>query len=250
MKFRNWFRIRTGMIFIPVFLFHALYAQVGAGDAMDRLYARAVKETCKPEVKAIYTHLTRIDTSNKELIYKTIKGEEYILVLAWKQNVSFYKNDSVTGFFNTGNFPVWVTAAPDLKRRMKTLHATDADNRLRQLLGLPPHARYSYFVEFWVRPADLFRPCPDKEINDAWCELCFPPKTDSVHINWINGNRISRYYNCKEEDNYPWTQLGYTYDWSPDNKTHVGLSEFVIYPGRSIVVNKIYSTREYLGNSL
>lgn len=37
--------------------------------------------------------------------------------------------------------------------------------RLKQLLGLPPTATNSYFVKFWVRPNDLFRPCPDKEIN-------------------------------------------------------------------------------------
>ncbi|MFI5149266.1 MAG: alpha/beta hydrolase family protein [Bacteroidia bacterium] len=218
-------------------------------NAPDRLYEMAVKQTCKPEAMDVYKYLTRIDSSNKELVRTKIKGEEYILMLAWKQNVSFYKNDPSTGFFNTGNYPVWVTAAPDLKQKIKALNPGDRDLRLRQLLGLPPHAQYSSFVEFWVRPADLFRPCPDKEISDAQCDLCFPSGTDSIHISWINTNRISRYYNCEAGDNYPWTQLGYTYDWNAGNKSHIGLSEFVIYPNRSVRIRKIYTTKEYLGET-
>jgi hypothetical protein len=223
----------------------SLSAQVKqTGD--DELYSQAVKESCRPGAKDICQHLTRIDSSNKQLVRTTIGGEEYILMLAWKQNVNFYKNDSLTGFFNTGSYPVWVTAAPDLLHRTRMIALSDTAMRLRQLLGLPPHATYSYFVEFWVRPKDLFRPCPDKEINDAQCDLCFPAKTDSSHIRWINENRISRYYNCNPEDNYPWTQLGYTYDWNPQNKTHIGLSEFVIYPRSNIRVKKIYTTKVYL----
>ena len=118
--------------------------------------------------------------------------------------------------------------------------------RLKQLLGLPPNAIYSYFVEFWVKPEDLFRPCPDNEITDNQCDVCFPQNTEASYKNWINENRVSRYYGCKIDEKYPWTQLGYTYDWNPRNKSHVGLSEFVIGANKNIVVNAIYTTEEYL----
>jgi hypothetical protein len=65
---------------------------------------------------------------------------------------------------------------------------------------------------------------------------------------WINENRISRYYQCDLYDRYPWTQLGYTYDWDPKNKTHIGLSEFIISSNRTIYLNKIYSINDYLNN--
>jgi hypothetical protein len=248
----GFYRPIAGTVFYLFIFFTGITAQTQKThlSADSLYYSMAIKQTCKPELKDIYKHLTIIDTSNKTLVWSKINGEEYVLMLAWKQNVSYYKNDSLSGFFNTGNYPIWVTAAPYLKKEAKSFPAVSRDMRLRQLLGLPPNAQYSYFVEFWVRPADLFRPCPDKEINDSLCDLCFPPKTDSVHINWINGNRISRYYNCGTYDNYPWTQLGYTYDWNPENKTHVGLSEFVIYPQRSIRVNHIYTTEEYLSGKM
>lgn len=124
-----------------------------------------------------------------------------------------------------------------------------ADHRLIQLLGLPPNSVYRYFVEFWVKPEDLFRPCPDQEITDSRCDICFPANADSAHVAWINSNRISRYYQCELNHQYPWTQLGYTYDWNPKNKTHFGLSEFVIAAHRKIRVNAIYRTEDYLRQS-
>lgn len=62
-----------------------------------------------------------------------------------------------------------------------------------------------------------------------------------------------------QDDPYPWTGLGYTYDWGakPEQKSEVGLSEFVIFlPSqdslssplevkRVIQVKRVFSTEEY-----
>ena len=213
------------------------------GQTNRELYRQSIINSIYPDSSEIYTNLVQINDSNKTLIRKNINGEEYILVCTWKQNVSFYQKDTV---FNTGNYPIWVTTSPELKNRIKKESPKDINLRLIQLLGLPPTAQYSYFVEFWVRPVDLFRPCPDKEITDSKCDLCFPEGTDTEHIKWINENRISRYYQCDLYYQYPWDQLGYTYDWNPKNKSHVGLSEFIIGSNKIIYVNKIYTTSEYL----
>ena len=213
------------------------------GQSNRELYKLSIISSIYPDSSEICTNLVQINDSNKTLIRKNINGEEYILVCTWKQNVSFYQKDTV---FNTGNYPIWVTTSPELKNRIKKESPKDINLRLIQLLGLPPTAQYSYFVEFWVRPVDLFRPCPDKEITDGKCDLCFPEGTDTEHIKWINENRISRYYQCDLYYQYPWGQLGYTYDWNPKNKSHVGLSEFIIGSNKIIYVNKIYTTSEYL----
>jgi len=43
---------------------------------------------------------------------------------------------------------------------------------------------------------------------------------------------------------YPWTRLGYTYDWgNPDSE--VGLSEFVITAGATIKIENVYETAAY-----
>ena len=213
------------------------------GQSNRELYKLSIINSIYPDSSEICTNLVQINDSNKTLIRKNINGEEYILVCTWKQNVSFYQKDTV---FNTGTYPIWVTTAPELKNRIKKESPKDVNLRLIQLLGLPPTAQYSYFVEFWVRPVDLFRPCPDKEITDGKCDLCFPEGTDTEHIKWINENRISRYYQCDLYYQYPWGQLGYTYDWNPKNKSHFGLSEFIIGANKTIYINRIVTTLEYL----
>lgn len=199
-----------------------------------------------PTEGKIYKNLTSIRPENKNLSWKNIRDEEYLLVVSLKQNISFYKPYLDSTFYNTGAYQIWVTAAPDLQQRMKQEKYKDKKYRLKELLGLPPESEYNYFVEFWVRPSDLFRPCPDREISDRECSLCFPENTDANYIRWINDNRISRYYQCSISDKYPWTQLGYTYDWNKKNKSHVGLSEFVIESNRNIAVNAIYTIDQYL----
>jgi len=49
---------------------------------------------------------------------------------------------------------------------------------------------------------------------------------------------------CPDLVPYPWTQLGYTYDWG-NPETEVGLSEFVIKTNSKVKVNRIESTLKY-----
>ncbi len=214
------------------------------------LYQESIENSMSPAPDKIYRDLVSITPQNKALIWRNIKGENYILVVTWKQNTSYFQPYLDSTYYNTGEYPIWVTTSPELLQRMKTENPDDVDLRLKQLLGLPPNSTYSYFVEFWVRAADLFRPCPDNEITDRQCELCFPEKTDSAYVSWINTNRISRYYPCELEDKYPWTQLGYTYDWKAENTSHIGLSEFVIDVNKNIIVHAIYTTQDYLNKEV
>jgi len=210
------------------------------------LYQQSIEAAMSPAPEKIYSDLVAIVPQNQDLVWQNFDGEDYLLVVSWKNNVSFYEKYLDSTFYNTDSFPIWITTAPELLQRMKKENPLDVDMRLKQLLGLPPSSVYKHFVEFWVRPRDLFRPCPDNEITDSQCGLCFAENTDPAYISWINENRISRYYKCKLSDKYPWTQLGYTYDWNADNETHVGLSEFVIGYNKDIKVKAIYTTKEYL----
>ena len=214
------------------------------------LYQNSIYDAMAPTMQEVSNDLVAIHKDNQELIWETFDGEDYLLMLTWKSNISYYKDYAGNkGYYDTKGYPIWVTTAPELLNRMKKEKATDVDMRLKQLLGLPPSAVYSHFVEIWVKPEDLFRPCPDSNIDDSSCDLCFPAETDSLHRAWINENRVSRYYaeGCKLEDAYPWTQLGYTYDWNPDNPSHIGLSEFVIRKNKKVKIKAIYTTKEYLG---
>lgn len=211
--------------------------------SLTERYQRAVMDAMYPTEEKVQSQLIAITESNNKLIRKTIKGEEYILAVSWKAK-NYYPD---SGRYNTKDYEIWVTTAPELLQRIAGIKPQRRQMRLNQLLGLPPEARYQYFIEFWVRPADLFRPCPDKEITDSRCNICFTTKDslDMAHIKWINNFRLAAYYSCGLPNQYPWTELGYTYDWSPRNKSHKGCSEFVIRKNSEVYVNHVYTNDAY-----
>lgn len=45
---------------------------------------------------------------------------------------------------------------------------------------------------------------------------------------------------------YPWTRLGYTYDWGSRSSNKYGLSEFVIMPGSKVEVRFTKNIKSYL----
>ncbi|HYG14330.1 MAG TPA: hypothetical protein VEC12_01155, partial [Bacteroidia bacterium] len=134
-------------------------------DTNARLYRQAIKESMYPETDKVDTTLIPLTPDNPGLIKKTINGEEHILMVTWKA-VNYYPD---SGSYNTGYYQIWVTAAPQLLNRFKKESPSDTAMRLKQLLGLPPNGEYKIFVEFWVKPSDMFRPCPDKEVTDSRC---------------------------------------------------------------------------------
>ncbi|MBR4798868.1 MAG: hypothetical protein IK047_01255, partial [Clostridia bacterium] len=55
-----------------------------------------------------------------------------------------------------------------------------------------------------------------------------------------DGNIIWSYFDSA----FPWTRLGYTYDWA-DNGTEYGLSEFLVFSGAKAKVEYTYSVDEF-----
>jgi len=231
-----------------VSLIISLSAQTNNYQADSNIYRSAIQDAMYPEQSKVYNGLIPINKSNKELQWKRVNGTDYILVVVWmrKKYIGSYEPfENQWGFYNTGEYPMWVTAAPQMMNRMKKENPKDPEYRLKQLLGLSPAATYDFFIEIWVNPEDLIRPCPDPETNDTKCDVCFSDNVNPAHKEWINNNRISSYYNCGLFNQVPWTALGYTYDWNPTNKNHIGLSEFIIPQNTNVVIEKIYTNQEY-----
>lgn len=214
-----------------------------------RLYTKALADAAQPARSERSFNLVKISKENPALVWKQINGEQYVLTAAWKADTKYYKNDPKTGFYNTGKYPIWVTAAPELQQRMAAEgRHKKPEKRLRQLLGLPPNADYKYFVEFWVRPQDLVRPCVDPEVTDNTCGLTLADGVtpDCEHTVWLSEQARASFADSLLYRRYPFTQLGYTYDWKRSDKRHMGLSEFVVGKNKNIVVGEIYETAAYL----
>lgn len=203
------------------------------------LYAAAIADAQTIENNEIYSGLTAIVTSNMSLSWQMVSGNAHVLMVC----VTRYPNSYPTG--NTIQMSwgkTWVTAYPDLKNRLLAL-APPTENqqvRLKQLLGLPVGNTYTHVVEFWVNPADLIRPAYDNEITDTTVGISFPNTASIDYQNWFTGNVNYT------ENGYPWTRLGYTYDWAnPNSPDEIGVSEFVITRNAVAVVKSNARIADY-----
>lgn len=211
-------------------------------------YAEAVRLASKDRHPAeIVTNLTAITEANTRLTWKGPAGQKKVLVATWVGSDEF---DSKIGQ-TIPTRELWVTVVPELQRFCRTHPGGKPPAlRIKQLLGLPPDYHVTKFVEVWVSPSDLFRPSPDPEITDRQAELSLeaartrPHPPDQVHIQWFTKNR-RELYPPDHPSGFPWTRLGYTYDWgNPQNP--IGLSEFVVRKGASVKIHRIVPTDSYI----
>jgi len=253
-------------------------------------YAKAVQDASVATPEKISKDLTAIVSGNKNLIWENSVPGSRVLVAAWVSQwvgECYINPDPAQGCLpcKVGQecpnmpFDTWVTVVPEIKNFFKG--ASPEPLRIAQLLGLPPGASYTskprYMVEFWVSPKDLFRPCPDPEIADHECQLDFPAdqfwvldSSKKVYADQnclqkgcgVTGDGVCEFKDFKGwfknrkgyiysgANPYPWTGLGYTYDWG-NPVTSVGLSEFVIHgktedcKGVSVGIKSVTPTAAY-----
>jgi hypothetical protein len=253
------FGTATKSIFLKLFAVFALGVIVGVGFSqlyfnvtqpsptptlsLDQMYQSAIEDAMVAKPSEVYSGLAPIAESNGNLIWQGDSGNKSVLVVTFTKYASSYP---VGETVNTTWGETWVTVVPEIQTFFKT-HADANSNvtlRALQLLGLPANNSNTYFVEFWVNPQSLFRPTPDNEINDTTAQLTFPSSAASDYKQWFNDNIIYSYF----PERYPWTRLGYTYDWG-ESSSHIGLSEFVLKQNSLVEVKSVTPTVDYLSSS-
>lgn len=145
-----------------------------------------------------------------------------------------------TAFVLDNRFP-WVTLPYDLRGHLEAAGLTETDGglemRIIQMLGLPPDCNCDRIVLFWAEKDSLFRPAPDQEIYDSEVLTDFREDVDPRYRAWFEDYRKTAY---ESEPPYPWTRMGYTYDWHAGASTVMGPSEFVVRPGTLVIVRDIF----------
>ncbi|GAB4217003.1 MAG: hypothetical protein OHK0022_58840 [Roseiflexaceae bacterium] len=214
---------------------------------LRQAYERSIRDAEVAEPSEISRDLIPIVESNDKLQWQGQAGSKQVLMVTWTSWNGY--NDQVGKPYTVPvGREIWFTAVPEVRDFCRNYQQStpggDLTMRLRQLLGLPPEDNKTFFVEMWVNQQDLFRPSPDPEITDREAVLDFPNSArvsvSQAHMDWIN-NLKQRSYG---EKGYPWTRLGYTYDWGNPN-SEVGASEFVIGSGATVQINKTYATADY-----
>jgi len=210
--------------------------------SLQQAYRIAVADAEIAEPYEIYDNLVAIVESNNSLTWSSDK--HLLKVVTWTSWREYLRHiDSSMPLEKE----VWVTVIPEIQNfcKEKINPEENLNLRLEQLLGLPPNSGKTFFVEMWVEPKDLFRPSPDPEITDSVAELDFSKNVNEKHIEWFINLKSESYVG---EYIYPWTRLGYTYDWG-NPKGEIGLSEFVIKQGATVKIDSVYCTSEYCGKS-
>lgn len=188
---------------------------------------------------------------SKDLV--TVPADAKSVVVATWTRAGKFQLDS-----RTATSDIWVTIVPNVKNFCRSaavaVQNPDARNltlRLEQRLGLPPRNGKTEFVELVISDPDknLFRPCPDFSIHRNGCTAGFAPSGYPPDVSQLTPRQVwllSQYYQSyalARPVQYPWTALGYTYDWGSED--HVGESEFVVPKGSPIKVRTIAKTEEY-----
>jgi hypothetical protein len=135
--------------------------------------------------------------------------------------------------------------------------------RLEQLLGLPPGMGFDVFMQVWIDPNAMFRPCAQPSVTTASCPVAAPLSSNApdqvawscaappdAHSQWLCNSWVSRYGDSDPSKRFPWTALGYTYDWSPDNETGEGPSEFVAPAKTPVIFERLVTTEEFCTTAL
>lgn len=152
---------------------------------------------------------------------------------------------------------IWVTLAGEVQARCREwgLRGDALRQRLEQLLGLPldppPQFRKARFVTMEVARERLDRPCLGIDETNPQSPVC------TVGIQAGRAPEVRDYVLRQMADSfvvggsggpgYPFTRLGYTYDWNPVNARprHYGASEFLVQASTSATVVSQHTTDAY-----
>jgi hypothetical protein len=208
--------------------------------ALKDAYQKAIVDAQDAEPGEVDTDLIWISPANPKLLWSP--GRDRVLVVTW---TSWGGYDEAVGRETRLGPEVWVTAVPELRSHCSAIPTSShLVLRMEQLLGLPPRNGKTKLVQLWADPRDLFRPAPDPEISDREAELNISTSPRAAvsarHAAWLTDKEKESY----GSEGYPWTRLGYTYDWA-DPASERGLSEFVIEKGALVGVEGVYTAEQY-----
>jgi hypothetical protein len=236
------------------------HAEQALPDRVWSAYAAAIRDAAVSLPGEVATDLVVAAPSDPRTEWQLIDGEEHMLVtrLGFRAVSEVAPGEA----FRTSSYVF--TAVPGNVQEVcaeygcARMTPKRLDRQLKQIFGLPPDADYSVATRMWVRPADLFRPCTQVDPTIPTCpqlvvntfqsgvdrsQFLFEQgmsswrlqrKGTTTRISCAQDFRNTMGGNCY---GYPWTRLGYTYDWTPGAKDRRGVTEFVIAPGSRVVLH-------------
>lgn len=208
-----------------------------APKTAEELYAEAVEDAMTVESDEVLP-LVSLDEGAPYAVYD---DEGRVLMFTYHKYPDSYPNGADVKIewgevwtFTGGELADWYKENKD--------DVTDWPARLKQLIGLTPDNENTHFTAMWVDPDDVKRPANVQDTGEVTMTAALSENTDEAFKEWFDGNIIWSYFDSA----YPWTRLGYTYDWAADAKDEYGLSEFLVADGSQVEVAYTVTAEEML----
>lgn len=234
-------RWRGGLarLLIPALMLPMLLGLTGCGapaPAAEELWQAAMRDAVFSEDGEVL-ELVALTPEDPEVIWD--EAGERALLLTWHGADDQYE----PGEPMAQSGEIWATSAGEMIEwyRANGQGVDDWTLRFAQLLGIPGDTDYDRFTAFWIRPKDVLRPAyvtdPTKQMENNYDLV-----PEGAYRDWFDGNILWSYF----ESEYPWTRLGYTYDWS-GGESEYGLTEFLLLDGAHAQAEFTLSTLDLVG---
>ena len=206
---------------------------------------------------------------NRDLIWRGEPGASQLLATTFTKS-AYYAN-LTPGQTIPAAVDLWVVPAPQMYEEVRENNPLGAglspQLAASQYLGLPPRNTNDAVVSVWVSPATMLRPAIDPRIDTHELETSFPftlqnvpltqapalPKDSPAsgfapaadYASWFLERQSAIFNLAVSGGPYPWTGLGYTYDWTPAAPDVVGGSEFLVPRGSPVVIESVVPVGRY-----
>lgn len=173
-------------------------------------------------------------------LLKLSESKRRINMVTWT-NQSYHKGNHVL------QDDIWFVQKNQLKKLCKHSSKKITPSKIEQLLGMPPLSNYRgwHLVVMKVPNQQavlslrshftpgVFRPCFSTDsIRQSYCT--YQPDMNLPRYDaWVLMLSLTQF---RLKGGYPWTGLGYTYNWDPQAKSIIGLSEFIVTRGTEVTI--------------
>ncbi len=226
-----------------------------AEESREERFAAAIIDAAReltPE--DIYDKLVAIEYGASQLTEWKIEESDTMLLVASLQPKGWsYTATGADHRFTTSDSAdaaIWVTIPNELNAKLlaepEMRDSTTLNNRLLEIIGLRPDGTESIINLLWIDPHDLLRPSydPDPTTTHGAVEYPADNQLPTWYKEWFEGNIAYSYLAPAEGLNYPFTRLGYTYDWG-EGASKYGLSEFITLPQSEVCIERSIGCWEY-----
>lgn len=149
-------------------------------------------------------------------------------------------------------YDTWVSLPSESGKACKG--AKDPVRALEQILGMPPAGGDWELVQFEVAPRHMFRPCASSpDITTKRCSFTLPTKFKSKDekkaVEAAQAFVFAQIWNSDirgfPSPGYPFTGMGWTYNWDPASKDHYGISEYIVRAGAPVRSIRVLTPKQF-----